>query len=67
MRTLREWLADVKAGIGFFHIGEDAGPYVQPTSYCGAEEGAQLVWWFTPLCRKCKRISDLSHGTPHTH
>lgn len=62
MTSLREWLGDLKAGIGWCHFAlEQPERWVQPPSLCGATEGARLIWWFTPLCPKCKRLSAKDH------
>jgi hypothetical protein len=57
---LREWLRDLRSGLGFYHFADPDSvlPDGFPTrNLCGSpKDGAMLVWWFTPLCRRCKRM-----------
>lgn len=56
---LREWLRDLRSGIGWCHLGHPDSPSgQQPDAWCGATKGAWLIWWFTPTCPKCKRLAD---------
>ena len=62
-----ERLRDLWAGVGFYHLAHPDSPRGQmPDAWCGNNNGAQVVWWFTPLCRKCRRLSD-ADTSPLTH